>query len=48
MSEELPNYTGENCEKCGRNRVEPYENGDEICEKCSWNKTKQRYEEELI
>lgn len=29
-------YTGEPCEKCGRYRVERYENGKEVCEKCGW------------
>ena len=32
------------CEKCGRERVERWSNGDEVCEKCYWNKTKQKYE----
>ena len=37
-------YIGKPCEKCGRYRVEKYENGDLICEKCHWSTTKQKYE----
>jgi ribosomal protein L37AE/L43A len=37
-------YTGEPCTKCSRVRVEAYENGDKICEKCRWNETKGQYE----
>lgn len=29
-------YTGEPCPNCGRLRVERYESGLEICEKCNW------------
>jgi len=29
-------YTGKPCPNCGRFRVERYENGKEICEKCEW------------
>lgn len=37
-------YTGEECEKCDKESMSVYENGDEICEWCNWNETKQRYE----
>lgn len=30
-------YTGEPCEKCGRNRVMNCENGKHVCEKCGWD-----------
>jgi len=33
---ELVGYTGETCPNCGRLRVERYESGLEICEKCNW------------
>jgi len=33
---ELVGYTGEPCPNCGRVRVERYESGLEICEKCNW------------
>ena len=33
---ELVGYTGEPCPNCGRLRVERYESGLEICEKCNW------------
>lgn len=33
---ELIGYTGEPCPNCGRLRVERYESGLEICEKCNW------------
>lgn len=36
--------TGEECEKCYEKSVEAYENGDEICEECGWNKIKKRSE----
>ena len=32
----LVGYTGEPCPNCGRLRVERYESGLEICEKCNW------------
>ncbi|MEK4493979.1 hypothetical protein NYE44_30470 [Paenibacillus sp. FSL L8-0493] len=38
-------YTGEECGKCGRVRVMLFENGDQVCEKCGWNETKQIYEQ---
>ena len=37
-------YTGENCPKCGRTRVEKWTTGDRICEKCKWNIDKEKYE----
>lgn len=37
-------YTGAKCKNCGRVRVELWENGDEICEKCNWNQWKGEYE----
>lgn len=32
----LIGYTGNQCPNCGRLRVERYESGLEICEKCNW------------
>ena len=32
----LIGYTGNPCPNCGRLRVERYESGLEICEKCNW------------
>lgn len=32
----LVGYTGNHCPNCGRLRVERYESGLEICEKCNW------------
>lgn len=32
----LIGYTSEPCPNCGRLRVERYESGLEICEKCNW------------
>ena len=29
-------YTGTACPKCGRYRLELYENGKRVCEKCNW------------
>lgn len=40
-------YISELCSKCGRARVEQYEHGDLICEKCNWNETTQAYEKFL-
>lgn len=38
-------YTGKSCINCGRNRVERYSTGIEICEKCGVDqKTKVIYE----
>jgi hypothetical protein len=33
----LIGYTGDECKNCGRVRVELWENGDKVCEKCNWN-----------
>ncbi len=32
-----PDYTGEKCKNCGRNRVMNCINGRHICEKCHWD-----------
>lgn len=41
----LLGYTGKECINCGRNRVEKYSTGVEICEKCGTDqKTKLIYE----
>lgn len=29
-------YSSKPCPKCGRYRLERYENGKEVCEKCEW------------
>lgn len=29
-------YTGTACHMCGRYRLELYENGKRVCEKCNW------------
>lgn len=44
MVKEPIKYTGEPCENCQRHRVELYDNGEMICEKCGWNKTTKEYE----
>lgn len=36
-------YTGTPCPNCGRYRLERYECGKEICEKCEWCPQEQRY-----
>lgn len=41
-------YTGDKCTKCGRVRVEAWENGDKVCEKCYWNETKGEYEKPYV
>ena len=33
---ECKGYMNKPCPKCGRYRLEYYENGQEICEKCEW------------
>jgi hypothetical protein len=38
-------YTGKPCANCGRYRVERYENGHEICDKCNWCPQEDRYVE---
>lgn len=40
-------YVEEPCIKCGRCRVEKYENGDLICEKCYFNQVTKEYEQHL-
>jgi hypothetical protein len=37
-------YNGEDCEKCGRERVLLCNNGKRRCEKCNWCPETQRYE----
>lgn len=39
----LIGYTGEECKNCGRVRVELFENGAKICEKCGWNEAEEEY-----
>jgi len=41
-------YISSECTQCGRVRVEEYENGDKICEKCNWNETTNEYENNNI
>lgn len=36
-------YINEDCENCGRHRVEHYSMGFDICEKCRWCKQLKRY-----
>lgn len=36
-------YTGDSCERCNRVRVELYDNGHLICEKCNWNHVTKEY-----
>lgn len=36
-------YSGRACPECGRVRLESYENGKEICEKCGWCPQENRY-----
>lgn len=38
-------YTGTPCPSCGRYRLERYENGNEVCEKCKWCPQLNRYVE---
>jgi uncharacterized OB-fold protein len=37
-------YSGEKCTNCGRVRVEAWEDGSKICEKCNWNQDAKEYE----
>ena len=39
-------YSPERCPNCGRVRLENYENGKQICEKCQWSPQEQRYIED--
>ena len=41
---ELIGYTGEHCANCNRVRVELWENGDKICEKCNMNQDTKEFE----
>lgn len=36
-------YVSQQCDKCERVRVEVYDNGHLICEKCNWNHTTNEY-----
>lgn len=36
-------YINEECPECGRLRVELWNNGDRICEKCNWNLDRNEY-----
>ncbi len=36
-------YTGDDCVKCGRNRVLKCNNGSRVCEKCEWDQDKNDY-----
>ena len=49
MSKDRGKYIGyidKECSNCKRNRVERWENGDEICEKCGWNQKTKEYDDE--
>jgi uncharacterized Zn finger protein (UPF0148 family) len=37
-------YLNKKCPKCSRVRLEKYESGDVICEKCGWNDTTKAFE----
>jgi ribosomal protein L37AE/L43A len=39
-------YTGTPCPNCDRYRLERYENGKEVCEKCNWCPQENRYVEQ--
>ena len=36
-------YSSESCPNCGRLRLENYENGKQVCEKCGWCPQDQAY-----
>lgn len=40
----LIGYIADECTVCGRIRVETWENGDQVCEKCGWNQKEKCYE----
>jgi hypothetical protein len=40
-----PDYTGNKCTNCGRNRVMNCVNGRKICEKCGWDNVADKYSE---
>ncbi len=37
-------YSAVPCSNCSRVRVELWENGDRICEKCNWNQGENEFE----
>ncbi len=39
-------YTAKECIECGRLRVDLWENGEKICEKCNMNQETKEYEAE--
>lgn len=39
----LIGYTGDTCKNCKRVRVELWDNGNKICEKCFWDQDKNEY-----
>ena len=41
-------YTDTECSQCERLRVEIFENGYRICEKCYWNETTGEYEKPYV
>ncbi len=38
-----PDYTGDKCKNCGRNRVMNCVNGRHVCEKCNWDADRNDY-----
>lgn len=40
---EYEGYIEEDCENCGRHRVEHFSGGFDICEKCNWCKQLKTY-----
>lgn len=40
-----PDYTGNKCKNCGRNRVMNCVNGRHVCEKCGWDADRNEYSE---
>jgi len=43
-NDKLIGYTGNECIECGRYRVEIYESGIEVCEKCGINQYTKEFE----
>ena len=41
-------YIGEECINCKRVRVEKWENGEKICEKCGINQDTKEYERDYL
>lgn len=37
-------YINEECKNCGRQRVELWESGVKVCEKCNWDQDKEEYD----